>query len=76
MTRIVGITAVRGLAVYADCTSMVQALDTNLHAQWKERLRLRLLHADLLPSVWQHIDSTSESDRSEVSRFRDLVANL
>ena len=28
------------------------------------------------PPVWQHIDSTSESDRSEVSRFRDLVANL
>ena len=73
-TRIVGITTVRGLRVYAGCTSIVQIADTNLHAHWKERLRLRLLHADLLPSVWQHIDSTSDSDSDEVGRLRDLVA--
>ena len=28
------------------------------------------------PPVWQHIDSTSESDRDEVGRFRDLFATL
>ena len=59
VTRIVGITTVRGLAVYAGCTSIVQIADTNLHAQWKERLRRMLQEEEVSMPLVQWAELTS-----------------